>query len=83
VGGLPRFSAVHQNYGTSAILTPSDYPFARDGVLAEGTPNDETLVIGDVSLKTLAAHRKNGTVLTLRDSARSAALARTARSLRL
>jgi len=29
------------DYGQAAILTPSDYFFARDGIAADGTINQE------------------------------------------
>ena len=71
VGSLPMFPAVSLNYGQAAILTPSDFPFSRDGILAEGDPNQEMMVIGELNLKTIRESRKSGTVLTLMDSARS------------
>lgn len=36
VGSLPMVPAVRLNYGQAAILTPSDFPVSRDGILAEG-----------------------------------------------
>lgn len=71
VGSLPMVPAVSLNYGQASILTPSDFAFARDGILAEGLPNQESMVIGDLNLKTLMASRSSGTVLPLRDSLRS------------
>ncbi|HVA94014.1 MAG TPA: carbon-nitrogen hydrolase family protein [Candidatus Dormibacteraeota bacterium] len=71
VGSLPMFPAVSLNYGQAAILTPSDFPFSRDGILAEGDPNQEMMVIGELNLKTIRDSRQSGTVLTLTDSARS------------
>jgi predicted amidohydrolase len=68
VGSLPMVPAVSLNHGQASILTPSDFPFARDGILAEGVPNQETMVIGELNLETLRASRKTGTVLPLRDS---------------
>jgi hypothetical protein len=53
----------------------SDFSFARDGILAEGIPNQEMMVIGDVNLTTIAEGRRTGTVLPLRDSERSAIVA--------
>ncbi len=41
VGSLPQVPAVHLNYGQAAILTPSDFPFSRDGILAEGNVNQD------------------------------------------
>jgi predicted amidohydrolase len=68
VGSLPMVPAVSLNYGQAAILTPSDFPFARDGVLAEGNPNLEMMVIGELNLETIRDSRESGTVLPLRDS---------------
>lgn len=75
VGSLPMVPAVSLNYGQASILTPSDFPFARDGILAEGLPNQESMVIGDLNLETIAESRTTGTVLPLRDSVRSAEVA--------
>lgn len=69
VGSIPMVPAVHLNYGQAAILTPSDFGFARDGILAEGNVNQEMMVIGDLNLGVLREARLNGTVLPLRDSA--------------
>ncbi len=68
VGSLPMVPAVSLNYGQAAILTPSDFPFARDGILAEGNPNLEMMVIGDLNMRTIVESREAGTVLPLRDS---------------
>jgi predicted amidohydrolase len=74
VGSLPMVPAVSLNYGQAAILTPSDFAFSRDGILAEGNPNQEMMVIGELNLKTIADARETGTVLPLLDSARSASV---------
>jgi predicted amidohydrolase len=68
VGSLPMVPAISLNYGQAAILTPSDFQFSRDGILAEGIPNQETMVIGELNLKTIEEARTHGTVLPLRDS---------------
>lgn len=68
VGSLPMVPAVSLNYGQASILTPSDFPFARDGILAEGVANQETMVIGEVALDVLRRNRTGGTVRPLRDS---------------
>ncbi len=72
VGSLPMVPAVHLNYGQAAILTPSDFPFSRDGILAEGNPNQEMMVIGELNLETIVHSRVGGTVLPLEDSRRTA-----------
>ncbi len=71
VGSLPMVPAVSLNYGQASILTPSDFSFSRDGILAEGTPNQEMMVIGELNLKTIQEGRETGTVLPLRDSKRT------------
>jgi len=68
VGSLPTVPAVSMNYGQAAIYTPSDYSFARDGLLAEGTVNQEMMIIGDLNLQLIEDSRATGTVLPLRDS---------------
>lgn len=74
VGSLPMMPAVSLNYGQAAILTPSDFAFSRDGILAEGNYNQEMMVIGELNLKTITRERENGTVLPLRDSERTASV---------
>ncbi len=74
VGSLPMVPAVSLNYGQASILTPSDFPFSRDGVLAEGIPNQETMIIGELNLRTIQETRATGTVLPLLDSERTTAL---------
>ncbi|PIT99899.1 MAG: acyltransferase [Bdellovibrionales bacterium CG10_big_fil_rev_8_21_14_0_10_45_34] len=68
VGSLPMVPAVSLNYGQSAIYTPSDFSFARDGLLAEGPVNQESMIIGDLNIDLIEESRQSGTVLPLRDS---------------
>mgnify|MGYP000650148254 CR=1 FL=1 len=68
VGSIPTVPAVSLNYGQAAIYTPSDYSFSRDGLLAEGAVNQESMVIGDINISLIEESRRNGTVLPLRDS---------------
>jgi predicted amidohydrolase len=75
VGSLPMVPAVSLNYGLAAILTPSDFAFSRDGILAEGNPNQEMMVIGELNLKTIVESPASGTVLPLLDSRRTAEVA--------
>ena len=67
VGNLPLVPYMATNYGQAAILTPSDYFFARDGIAAEGTINQEQLVVADVDLDLLDEQRVNGSVIPLQD----------------
>jgi predicted amidohydrolase len=76
VGSLPMVPAVSLNYGQASILTPCDFVFSRDGILAEGNPNQEMMVIGDLDLEAIEQSRSHGTVLPLMDSERTAELVR-------
>ncbi len=67
VGNLPNVEAMDIHYAESAILTPSDFPFARDGVAADTAPNTETIAIADVSLADLLKSRQSGAVQNLKD----------------
>ncbi|MBK6423824.1 MAG: carbon-nitrogen hydrolase family protein [Gemmatimonadetes bacterium] len=74
VGSLPMVPAVSLNYGQASILTPSDFAFSRDGILAEGNANQEMMVIGELNLKTIVESRTSGTVLPLHDSQHTGAM---------
>jgi predicted amidohydrolase len=67
VGNLPNVENMDIHYAESAILTPSDFPFARDGVAAESAANTETIAIADLSLDALLTARQSGAVQNLRD----------------
>ena len=69
VGHLP-VAGLGLNYGQAAIMTPSDFPFSRDGVAAEGVANTEQIVIADVDLADLAESRFNGTTIPVLDKRR-------------
>jgi len=71
VGSLPMVPSVALNYGQASILTPSDFPFARDGILAEGVVNQEMMILGDLDMKAIEESRSFGSVLPLNDSART------------
>jgi predicted amidohydrolase/GNAT superfamily N-acetyltransferase len=72
VGNLPEVPHMATHYGQAAVLTPSDYFFARDGIAAEGSVNQEQMVISDVNLDLLDEQRINGTVLPLDDMIKDA-----------
>ena len=67
VGNLPNVDNMDVQYAQSAILTPCDFPFARDGVAEQATENVETVVIADLDLTDIAWARAQGTVRNLRD----------------
>ncbi len=67
VGNIPNVENMDIHYAESAILTPSDFPFARDGVAADTAPNTETVAIADLSLSALLTARQAGAVQNLKD----------------
>ncbi|MDY7097841.1 MAG: GNAT family N-acetyltransferase [Pseudomonadota bacterium] len=67
VGNLPNVANMDIQYAQSCILTPCDFPFARDGIAAESSENVETLTISDVNLADLSWARAEGTVQNLAD----------------
>lgn len=66
VGNLPA-EGLRLHYGQAAIITPSDFPFARDGIAAEGVINEEQIVVADVDLHLLDENRLKGTTIPLLD----------------
>jgi predicted amidohydrolase len=66
-GNLPFVENADVHYAQSAILTPSDVMFARDGISGESNPNIETVIIQDVDLELLRRHRATGSVQNWRD----------------
>jgi predicted amidohydrolase len=62
VGNLPDVDNMDIQYGQAAVFSPSDFPFARDGIAAEADSNEETLLICDLDLDDLHQSRGGGTV---------------------
>jgi predicted amidohydrolase len=69
VGNLP-VEGLSMHYGQASIMSPSDFPFSRDGIAAEGVVNMEQVVIADVDLDALTQNRLNGTTIPLYDKRR-------------
>jgi predicted amidohydrolase/GNAT superfamily N-acetyltransferase len=67
VGGLPHTQAMALNFGQAAVLTPSDFSFPMNAILAEGVVNTQTVVIADLDLSSLEHSREHGTVRPLVD----------------
>lgn len=67
VGNLPNVDNMDIQYAQSCILTPCDFPFARDGIAADTSENVETVAIADLDLTDLSWARAQGTVRNLRD----------------
>lgn len=67
VGNLPNVENMDIHYAESAILTPCDIAFARDGVAADTAANTETIAFADLRLGDLRASRSGGSVRNLKD----------------
>lgn len=67
VGNLPRVKNVDIQYAQSCILTPCDFPFAKDGIAAETDANVEMVAIADLRVDTLLEARASGAVQNLKD----------------
>ena len=67
VGNLPNVHNMDIQYAQSCILTPCDFPFARDRVAADTTPNVEMVAFADLRVADLTRARSAGTVQNLKD----------------
>lgn len=67
VGNLPQVDNLDIQYAQSAILTPSDVEFHRDGIAAIAEPGDETLIYQDLDMNLLKMNRLNGNAQTWND----------------
>jgi len=67
VGNLPFVDNMDVQYAQSGIFSPADLPFSRDAVVAETTPNIETVIVDDIDLELLKQQHQSGTVLNWRD----------------
>jgi predicted amidohydrolase len=67
IGNLPFVQGADIHYGQACILTPSDLPFARDGVADEATPNVETMVLYELDVEVLRRSRLTGSLRTWLD----------------
>jgi len=62
VGNLPGVENMDIQYAQSAIFSPSDFSFPHDAIVAETTPNTETMLVVDLDYYLLKKLRKQGTV---------------------
>jgi len=67
VGNLPKVKNMDLQYAQSAVFSPSDIFFPTDGVVREGVPNTEMVIIADVDLNDLKELHTRGSVRTLLD----------------
>ncbi len=70
VGNLPDVTNMDVQYAQSAVLTPSDFAFARDAIASEADYNEETILVCDVDLDDLYEARSQGTVTPYQDRRR-------------
>ncbi len=61
-GALPFVENADIHYSQCGVFSPSDVGFGRDGVVAESTPNIETVLTDDVDVELLRRNRHSGTV---------------------
>jgi predicted amidohydrolase/GNAT superfamily N-acetyltransferase len=66
-GNLPDVANMDIQYAQSAVLSPSDFAFARDGVLVEASPDVETVITTDVDFEALEEAILDGSVRQRRD----------------
>jgi predicted amidohydrolase/ribosomal protein S18 acetylase RimI-like enzyme len=67
VGNLPKVNNMDLQYAQSAIFSPSDFAFPSNAIIAETTPNNETVLIADVNLDLLKELHEFGSVKNLKD----------------
>jgi len=69
VGNLPEVENLDVHFSQSAIFTPSDVEFHREGIASEATQNTEMLIYQDLDLNMLKRNREMGSVQTWNDRA--------------
>ncbi|MDP1746569.1 MAG: bifunctional GNAT family N-acetyltransferase/carbon-nitrogen hydrolase family protein [Bacteroidota bacterium] len=67
VGNLPDVENSDVHFSQSAIFTPSDVEFHREGIASEATPNTEMLIYQDLDLNMLKRNKEMGSVQTWND----------------
>lgn len=67
IGNIPDVENMDIHYASSHIMTPCDFPFARDGIAAEAPENTETIIFADLNLNDLHIARKSGSVQNFKD----------------
>ncbi|MFZ2099930.1 MAG: carbon-nitrogen hydrolase family protein [Oricola sp.] len=67
VGNIDNVANMDINYAQSAIMTPSDHAFARDGIATEATENAEMMIFADLSFDAVETARVSGSVRNLHD----------------
>lgn len=62
VGNLPDAENIELQYAQSGIFSPSDFSFARDGIVVEASANTETVITTDLDLDALQEAIHGGSV---------------------
>ena len=62
VGNLPDTTNMDIQYAQSAVFSPSDFAFARDGILVEASANTETIITTDLDFEALQEAINAGSV---------------------
>jgi predicted amidohydrolase/GNAT superfamily N-acetyltransferase len=62
VGNLPDTENMDIQYAQSAVFSPSDFAFARDGILVEASANTETIITTDLDFDALQEAINSGSV---------------------
>lgn len=70
VGNLPKVEGADIQYAQSAVLSPSDFSFPHDAIMAESTPNTEMTIIVDLDLEKLVKLKNEGSVRNYLDRRR-------------
>ncbi len=70
VGNLTHVENVDIQYAQSGIFSPSDFGFAKDGIVGECDANIDTVVVGDVDIEKLRRSRNTESVRQLHDRRR-------------
>lgn len=70
VGNLPKVENLDIHFAQSAIFTPCDFPFHREGIATEASLNTETIIFQDLDLNLLRWQKEFGTVQTYGDRKR-------------
>jgi predicted amidohydrolase len=70
VGCMPQVACLDNQYGQSAIFSPSDFGFPHDAIVNEATTNVESVLVADLEIDKLAHVRKQGSVRNADDRRR-------------
>lgn len=70
VGCMPQVGCLDNQYGQSAVFSPSDFGFPHDAIVAEASANVEAVLVADLEPAKLANVRVAGSVRNAEDRRR-------------